>query len=198
MDIKNYLHEQEMNGYPDFKNDIIKQLVTVYKFDENEAKNKLLRIEKIIDKDMRWAQHMGVNYWAKIISKSKESNNMNNRMIDGLIAELLFDWEWHESEYMEIKRKMLIPPIGDEKRLWTGMWGENGVPNYCPYYSTSLTDAWLIVEKLKQEDQYLFRLENGDLYDYECWFDNYRGEGNTAPMAICMAALKVYEVYIKE
>ena len=61
-------------------------------------------------------------------------------------------------------------------------------------YSTNINVAWEIVDKIKQEDQYYFKLENGDLKDYECHFSSYSAEADTAPMAICLAALKIIGV----
>lgn len=58
-----------------------------------------------------------------------------------------------------------------------------------PRYSTSIADAWEVVEKLGDKD---FRVEKD--YDFEFWIcilGNRRREvrGTTAPHAICLAAL---------
>lgn len=69
--------------------------------------------------------------------------------------------------------------------------------------TNSITDAWYVVDKLKQEDQYYFILQNGDYYDYECTFRDYFtneefvAEADTAPLAICLAALKVNRINLK-
>lgn len=67
------------------------------------------------------------------------------------------------------------------------------------YYSTHLPYAWIIVEKLKSLRLAEFQLSYRDKYFY-CNFikdDNYSAEyAETAPHAICLAALK-FIVYYK-
>lgn len=58
----------------------------------------------------------------------------------------------------------------------------------CPEFSTDIRDAWRIVEKMRNPD---FRLNRDG--DWVCWFGGlytFGGEGKTAPLAICRAALK--------
>jgi hypothetical protein len=57
-----------------------------------------------------------------------------------------------------------------------------------PYYSTDIAAAWLVVEKMRGPD---FRLNKDG--DWVCCFGGtitFCGEGDTAPLAICLAALK--------
>lgn len=67
-----------------------------------------------------------------------------------------------------------------------------------PSYSTAIAAAWLVVEKLRDSDQ----LESIALGNWEdsrwtkwvvtlrCFADDQDGRGETAPLAICRAALK--------
>jgi hypothetical protein len=66
-----------------------------------------------------------------------------------------------------------------------------------PYYSTDIAAAWQVVEHLRTQNWYLLRLTNGD-NNYACYFGRgiVQGPygyavGDTAPLAICKAALKV-------
>lgn len=64
-----------------------------------------------------------------------------------------------------------------------------------PQYSTDISEAWKVVEKLYEEDL-IIELENGDFSDGgEGWYchvpePNINQFAETAPMAICLAALK--------
>lgn len=77
-----------------------------------------------------------------------------------------------------------------------------------PYYSTSISDAWEIVEKISQKespsgDCFHFFIDKDD-EDYWCCFDSrvphkdggmnvidrFEANSNSAPHAICLAALK--------
>jgi hypothetical protein len=63
-----------------------------------------------------------------------------------------------------------------------------------PHYSTQIADAWLVVEKLSFE----FYMERRPQEDYWVLFTDaedewHVGEADTAPLAICLAALKAVE-----
>lgn len=64
------MKEQEIYEYPNFKKQIINELVEKYSFREQTAKRILLisDIKQSIDDDIEWAQHMGPEYWAKEIN----------------------------------------------------------------------------------------------------------------------------------
>lgn len=73
--------------------------------------------------------------------------------------------------------------------------------NGCFSPSIEIKHAWEIVNKLKQEKQYYFKLENGDLKDYECSFNEFNSnrtfnsEADTAELAICLAALETKNIH---
>lgn len=63
-----------------------------------------------------------------------------------------------------------------------------------PRYSTDISAAWKIVEHLRSRNMFVELSEMGINKDWSCSFDGEDGktvhaEGDTAPMAICMAAL---------
>ncbi len=70
-----------------------------------------------------------------------------------------------------------------------GRWNEDFV-HYRPY-STNISAAWQIVEKLKAQDPALFfQLANSINRKWECQCGDGWSESDTAPRAICLAALK--------
>lgn len=63
----------------------------------------------------------------------------------------------------------------------------------CPEYSTDIAAAWQVVERFTQKWKYVFKLQNHYSFNfdtYEATLNGYGGSANTAPMAICLAALK--------
>jgi hypothetical protein len=66
----------------------------------------------------------------------------------------------------------------------------------CPDFSTEISDAWMVVDKMKEDGWYI------DIGNYREWFvsftrqpedDSFAGSGETAPEAICRAALEALE-----
>lgn len=108
------------------------------------------------------------------------------RELDALVAEKVMGWsgvEWRGFEYA-----VGIHPV-------TGM--VQGVYRY----STDITDAWQIVERLTRDGRAVFIDSAG--FDPEEWrvivsVDDPEGqlpsEAATAPLAICLAALETVEV----
>lgn len=120
------------------------------------------------------------------------------RELDIVVAEKVMGWFWQNpfSQYAEVK--LLVPPIGDKKRHWGGVY-DNGIPDWLPNYSTNIADAWQVLEKLDSE----FKVEIRSIDDscefvenkWTCSFKNKisakvcRVYAETAPHAICLAAL---------
>ena len=69
-------------------------------------------------------------------------------------------------------------------------------PGLIPHYSTRIADAWLVVEKLRADG---FRWAIGsernewDIYLEDRKMGSGEGHAKTAPLAICLAALKAVE-----
>jgi hypothetical protein len=57
---------------------------------------------------------------------------MSDRLKDAEIAVEQYGWEWVN---MHGIRDILLPPEDDERRGWTAMWDENGLPHWLPRYS---------------------------------------------------------------
>ena len=110
------------------------------------------------------------------------------RELDALIAEKVFEEE--------------VVYIGGHPHLTEGEG--NYLGGDCPHFSTQIADAWLVVEKLKNTN-YNFGINiqtiidlDGGLHDaWGCYFCDddmdYETEEDTAPLAICLAALKAVE-----
>ena len=110
-----------------------------------------------------------------------------SRALDALVAEKVMGWEWfrfirHEDSYIG----EFGPAQGDEPIAEN--YGEHP-----PLYSTSIAAAWEVVEKLRDTQ---FTLERDALVSaggWSCMMGGF-GEGSTAPLAICRAALKAVGV----
>jgi len=116
--------------------------------------------------------------------------------LDAQIAEKVFGWK-------KIYRKD-YPDSGDWRGLdW--MWDKNEgalywTAQFAPKYSTDISIAWTVIEKLKETHPHLyFQLhENkgtGERYiaqfhDFNVE-EQYQGQSNNVAHAICLAALKV-------
>ena len=140
------------------------------------------------------------------------------RELDALIAERVMGWGFWKSKhgYWNIE-----PPNGEHFSTYgrfphsdkydsvTGellpevRWWE-----YCdelPYYSTSIADAWLVVEKLKDDDLNYFAIDQNYANEGKCGiyfnpfdFGKFPPDivGDNVPHAICLAALKAVGVKI--
>lgn len=78
----------------------------------------------------------------------------------------------------------------------------NGSNNYLPYYSTSISGAWQVVEKLKGPDMWI-GIDTTPDGRYRCMMLNKKGPdadfiADSAPRAICLAALKAVGVDIEK
>jgi Phage ABA sandwich domain len=111
---------------------------------------------------------------------------MNTREIDRLVAEKVMGWKW---EYNDMLNRYVSR---DEKGFWH--------LNFCP--STDLLDAWQVVEKIiEQFGSYsLTKIKDGGHYCEVLYWNNgafdviAEVEAETAPLAICLAALKAMGV----
>lgn len=139
-----------------------------------------------------------------------------SREIDYLIAENIFNrkicrdsrrLDLSYNDGIGIKWKIGDPKVLVTNEVWNSCfsktsgfnWGLETVPNY----STNIADAWRIVEEVWPK---YFRLEWCDdnieagepYYDYEdSWIVPEGCKASTAPMAICLAALKCKGVEVK-
>lgn len=123
---------------------------------------------------------------------------MNHKEIDRLIAEKVMGWEYQDCNGDEL----LLPP-GDVSKLQFVKKPDKH--QYVKSYSTNIKDAWLVVEEVNKE--YEFELYR-DKHErkYVCEFTryvevihiyNYRALSESAPLAICLAALKSVGVEVE-
>jgi hypothetical protein len=117
---------------------------------------------------------------------------------DRLIAEKVFNYVWKDNGYNS---------DGDPLGYWadsvTGYavidakWRhEYGRSQY--FYSTHIDDAWLVAEFMANHGQSLLITKSEDFSQWECsWVTSgqrFTGYADTAPLAICLAALKAVGV----
>jgi hypothetical protein len=115
-----------------------------------------------------------------------------DRNIDMLVAEKFFGWKWVEMPD-EAKREIMNPALCG-RRLLPPDDDQWDVHDIVPHYSTSIADAWEVFDDLR-----------GRLLDHEeieLRYVAFNGEwqvdsaeicisADSAPLAICMAALQV-------
>jgi len=117
------------------------------------------------------------------------------REMDARVAEKVMGWESVTDE-LEIAKREGVPECVDSQR-WhrKQVWFNGNEKMACeecgtlPDYSTSIAAAWEVVEKF--EAMQLFRYTTGRYI--ACLADGnslHEGEADTAPLAICKAALK--------
>jgi hypothetical protein len=103
---------------------------------------------------------------------------MDSREIDQLVAEKVMGWIKPPATSV-LKPMWVAPPKGT-------------VYPELPKFSTNIQDAWAVVEKLKEEK--LFRLTQSLEGKWWADFNDEREYHESAPMAICLAALKAVEI----
>jgi hypothetical protein len=110
---------------------------------------------------------------------------MNLREINWFVAEKVMNWHVWENE--------------DGELMVTKGYG---CYSHCPSFSTNIADAWQAVEKLSKDgfDFQVWREKNGK-YNVEFTKDFFYSfgfaESETAPLAICLAALKAVGVEVE-
>lgn len=127
------------------------------------------------------------------MTKEEILNMKPGRELDALIATKIFGWYFKKMP----TGKMLLPPDNDERKYFAAVWDENGIPGYLPEYSTDISAAWEVVEKLNEKFEvsilldingfaniYLFLPQNL-FYDAEFEVENY----TSLPEAVCKVAL---------
>jgi hypothetical protein len=118
------------------------------------------------------------------------------RELDALIAEKVMGIE---TEYRK--------PCPSDERDWLMVKG-GGRYEFVPSYSTDIKCAWLVVEKLRRQGIFLSVIPQIDNYAVYVWSnvgesDKYNTyplgtlEAETAPLAICLAALKACGVEVE-
>lgn len=135
------------------------------------------------------------------MNNEKEGIPEAGRDLDVLVAEKVMGYrtevrravwwgygDWHSSDYPDQTNSRCIPV--------------DNVKGWLPEYSTDIEAAWAVIEKLGEGDFLLWQagalVSLGGPSELTAWCQfskglgstSYRGEGRTAPHAICLAALK--------
>ncbi|MGB3568429.1 MAG: hypothetical protein WBA30_14905 [Priestia megaterium] len=112
---------------------------------------------------------------------------METKEIDALIAEKVMGWSVARFENINVTEAYT--------ESCTLIIGEDFSP------STKIQTAWLVVEELKQQGFYSFHTDLSLDSGQEWWswhfskgVNNYGSQQETAPLAICMAALKAFNI----
>jgi competence transcription factor ComK len=106
------------------------------------------------------------------------------RELDALIAEKVMGWKRKTIKLVNMveEQDVLIDP-----RLKTY--------SQPPHYSTNIADAWLVVEKFPQIDICMSKVD--DKWNCFIEFADHMAIAETAPLAICLAALKACGVEVE-
>jgi hypothetical protein len=65
----------------------------------------------------------------EVDSLQKENKELS-KLANGYIALSEHYWELHDRGLS--RSKLLVPPITDERYMWTAMWDKNGLPHWLP------------------------------------------------------------------
>lgn len=133
------------------------------------------------------------------------------RELDALVAEKVMGWRWHRHGEVRggwVHYASLLPPESTDHRvpvtsddaLLAKHERDTGL---CPHYSTSIADAWLVVEKMGQTEMpghvgptmlHMLRACAGGQWEAQFCSDfgySQTTRAGSAPLAICRAALAV-------
>ncbi|WP_425203819.1 BC1872 family protein [Priestia megaterium] len=115
-------------------------------------------------------------------------------MADQLVATKVMGWDLDERVGLRQDNCLVI------KRNDTSIGGIFHSEKFQP--TTNIQDAWLVVEKLRNEKDYWFELTTPDSFSlkYKCYFqlDDMEAEAidDSAPLAISLAALRTEGIKI--
>lgn len=140
-------------------------------------------------------------YKPDIVGFESKKGEMNaGRQLDALIAEKVMGWKWADAKYYGWKQFSNYPPEIESVSTTKLLVPPDGPDRLIPGYSTEIAAAWEVVEKVRALPEaqgwgvMVGALPSGT---FQCWL-KYRDCENTdineraatAPLAICLAALK--------
>lgn len=110
---------------------------------------------------------------------------MDTDAINRMVAEKIFGWTWSRDHATPCWRVSPEDPY----------FREYDLSRHVPEFATSIADAWPVVEKMRERGGNLFCLTlmcpESDGQRWLCVaHDASSGSAPTAPLAICLAALK--------
>jgi Phage ABA sandwich domain len=99
-------------------------------------------------------------------------------------------------ELREIDRLVAEKVMGCSKELM--VWLE--IHEVLPHYSTNIVDAWQVVEKFVNDDIYFEMVKPDKDGSFTCLIGmlNEPTKADTAPLAICLAALKAHGIDVNK
>lgn len=120
------------------------------------------------------------------------------RELDAAIAEKVFGWKLYQYfDEAPFEREASTPEdycraANNDGWYWSGEGAEGEAWQFKP--STDIASAWSVVEKLNSAPHYMpFYLKSEGMSEYIARFVDSEGEADSAPHAICLAALKAVE-----
>jgi hypothetical protein len=116
----------------------------------------------------------------------------NGRELDALVAEKVMGW-------IDIKKQSIANAFG--QHVLDDYVGQPSIgatiPVLVPRYSTMIQEAWKVADKLRGEVQFVAVISGSGPQGAQPWICKINREGSfieeraeTAPLAICLAALK--------
>ena len=102
-------------------------------------------------------------------------------------------------DVMKLTREQILEASDEELNKLVNMYVMNyAAPDGTPF-STDISAAWQVVEKVKDLDKYGFDICCGEWgYTIQVGFyDEVMAEADTAPRAICRAALLIFNTLLK-
>lgn len=129
------------------------------------------------------------------------------REMDARVAVEIFGWEWHEWQ-ASFESGGKVRCLRHPSKFIYGVYGPADEPpiyqNALPHYSTDIAAAWQVVEQMRRAGYVSgcsdLTMDSGQEWWHWTFWDysskkhvDFDGYG-TAPLAICLAALKVAEM----
>lgn len=128
------------------------------------------------------------------------TKELDDRKLDEIIAEKVFEWRWVQTSGNNKMRPFFL-----QKSEWSvylphaqkAVKSEYDIPERVPHYSTSIADAWAVLEAMRERGYIPTVNYHVDDSRWHCSLrfepkllaaDYFHGYG-TAPQAICEAAL---------
>ena len=126
------------------------------------------------------------------------------RELDALVAKHVMEWEDISEQYPGCSPKWFVP---DEK-FARKRGGTRILELLCPAFSTDISAAWEVVEKLRTDHIFSLEGEEHEKHRRNLWTARFLYEATdggeygafaaSAPHAICLAALKAVGVEMGE
>lgn len=106
------------------------------------------------------------------------------RELDALVAEKVMGWDLVPTRHL-VRLRYFRQPGTDSRAARERC--------YLPRYSEDIAAAWGVVEKLSGYERKLEECSEGWCFTFEAG-EEFWGQADTAPLAICLAALKAVGV----